>query len=182
MNNINKIDKVTLEYLINPDLFNKHIIKSRNVDIKEFENDKQFYRKRIVGLVKEMLKGNFENNNLKDNFDSYIESLIIYFKEIDRKDLLQEYYLDLSLNFSNTKEKLNSIPEEKDIDSYLFNKDKLEINTIEKYINVKKINNKEYYLPEKRDVNLKDPKLRKKGLVPKEKSINNINENKEEIK
>ena len=63
MNNINKIDKVTLEYLINPDLFNKHIIKSGNVDKKEFENDKQFYRKRIVGLVKEMLKGNFENNN-----------------------------------------------------------------------------------------------------------------------
>ena len=92
MNNINKIDKVTLEYLINPDLFNKHIIKSKNIDIKEFENDKQFYRKRIVGLVKEMLKGNFENNNLKDNFNSYIESLIIYFKEIDRKDLLQEYY------------------------------------------------------------------------------------------
>jgi hypothetical protein len=90
--------------------------------------------------------------------------------------------LDLSLNFSNTKEKLNTIPEEKDIDSYLFNKDKLETNTIEKYINVKKINNKEYYLPEKRDVNLKDPKLRKKGLLPKEKSINNINENKEEIK
>ena len=182
MNNINKIDKVTLEYLINPDLFNKHIIKSKNLDRKEFENDKQFYRKRIVGLVKEMLKGNFENNNLKDNFNNYIESLIIYFKEIDRKDLLQEYYLDLSLNFSNTKEKLNTIPEEQDIDSYLFNKDKLEINTIEKYINVKKINNKEYYLPEKRDVNLKDPKLRKKGLVPKEKSINNINENKEEIK
>ena len=175
MNNINKIDKVTLEYLINPDLFNKHIIKSKNIDIKEFENDKQFYRKRIVGLVKEMLKGNFENNNLKDNFNSYIESLIIYFKEIDRKDLLQEYYLDLSLNFSNTKEKLKTIPEDQDIDSYLFNKDKLETNTIEKYINVKKINNKKYYLPEKRDVNLKDPKLRKKGLVPKEKSNTDFN-------
>ena len=107
----------------------------------------------------------------------FLESLIIYFKEVDRKDLLQEYYLDLSFNCSKTNRKLETIYEDISSDLLLYNNEKLEKNTIDKYINVTKKNQTQYYLPEKRNVNLKDPKLRKKGLVTKEKSINNINEN-----
>ena len=177
MNNINKIDKVTLEFLINPDIYERHIKKINNKEKEDFNNDKYFYKKRILSVIKEMLKGNFENENLRENFNNYIESIIVYFKEIDRKDLLQEYYLDLSFNSISVKEKLNTIYEEDELDEYLYNKEKLEKPTIDKFVKIKKTNNKEYFLPEKRDIDLKNPKLRKKGVLQKEKYNNNINEN-----
>ena len=81
MNNINNIDKLTLQYLINPNIINKHTKTEENELKLEFKEDKDFYRKRIFKLFKDMLNDNFENENLKEDYEVYISSLINYLKD-----------------------------------------------------------------------------------------------------
>jgi len=164
MNNINNIDKLTLQYLINPNIIDRHTKKDEK-DLKlEFKEDKEFYRKRIFKLFKDMLNDKFENEILKDYYEEYISSLISYLKEVDTKDLLQEHYMDLSFNKINNKKLDNKTLSEND--SIIFNKQKI----IEKQMKMDKFvintqkENKEYLLPKTKDINLKDPKLRRKGI------------------
>jgi len=168
MNNINNIDKLTLQYLINPSIINKHTQKEEN-DLKlEFKEDKEFYRKRIFKLFKDMLNDKFENEILRDYYEEYISSLINYLKEVDTKDLLQEDYMDLSLNKINNKKLENKTLSENN--SIIFNKEKI----IDKQIKMDKFvirpqkEKKEYLLPKTKDINLKDPRLRRKGIEKKE--------------
>ena len=51
MNNINNIDKLTLQYLINPNIINKHTKTEENELKLEFKEDKDFYRKRIFNCA-----------------------------------------------------------------------------------------------------------------------------------
>jgi hypothetical protein len=154
MNNINNIDRHT-----------KKDEKELNLEFKE---DKEFYRKRIFKLFKDMLNDKFENEILKDYYEEYISSLISYLKEVDTKDLLQEHYMDLSFNKINNKKLENKTLSENN--SIIYNKQKI----IEKQIKMDKFvintqkENKEYLLPKTKDINLKDPKLRRKGIEKKE--------------
>lgn len=171
--NINNIDKLTLEYLINPEQYKKYYNKNNNID-NEFDNDKIFYRKRIINLIKEMFKGNFDNKSLEDNFNDYIKNIIIHLKRIDTKDILQQYYIDISNN--DPKKNLIDIDRIKNLNDNLFYNEKPKINTIENFVKHKKEKKEIYILPKKKEINLKDPKLKKKGLPQKEKYTNIINE------
>jgi hypothetical protein len=168
MNNINNIDKLTLQYLINPTIIDRHTKKDEKELNLEFKEDKEFYRKRIFKLFKDMLNDKFENEILKDYYEEYISSLISYLKEVDTKDLLQEHYMDLSFNKINNKKLENKTLSENN--SIIYNKQKI----IEKQIKMDKFvintqkENKEYLLPKTKDINLKDPKLRRKGIEKKE--------------
>ena len=179
MNNINDINKLTLEYLINPAHYNKYYKNNKEID-EELINDKIFYRKRIINCIKQMLKGNFADKVLEDNFNIYVKTIIIHLKEIDTKDILQASYEDFSNNLIE-KDNLNikeMIPENNLQNSnILLYKEINHKNTIDKFVK-HKIDQKELYnLPEKRNINLRDPKLKKKGLAKKEKYIDILNEN-----
>jgi len=167
MNNINKIDKMTLEYLINPHIIEKHYKEEKELKL-EFKEDKEFYRKRIFKLFKDMLNDNFENKNLKDSHEDYISSLINYLKEVDRKDLLQEYYMDLSLNKINNRKLENKTLSENNM--IIFNKEKIVEKPVkmDKFVINREKEKREYLLPKTKDINLKDPKLRRKGIEKKE--------------
>ena len=118
-----------------------------------------------------MLDGKFLNKSLEENFNLYIKSLVVYLKELDFKDILQEDYKDLS-NFKNIKDKKESIDNKDEYDKLLYKTiNNSEISNLNQYVNIKNNNlNNDYILPEKRDINLKDPKLKKKG-VNKKKNI-----------
>ena len=58
----------------------------------------------------------------------------------------------------------------------LLYKEKSQNNMLNKFVKFKKIEHENYSLPEKKDINLKDPRFKKKGLPKKEKYNNNINE------
>ena len=47
---------------------------------------------------------------------------------------------------------------------------------LNKFVKYKNKQSENYSLPEKKDINLKDPRFKKKGLPQKEKYINNIND------
>ena len=87
-----------LEYLTNPAYYstlNKNnkanSIKATNDNNKNKE-DTRFYRKRIIALTKEMLKGAIPSVRIKEAHDDYINILVNYFKLVDKTDIIQDQY------------------------------------------------------------------------------------------
>ena len=99
-------NKATLEYLTNP--YYQNVLNARNKkntfikkDDEVNKKDISFYRKRIVALTKDMLKGiepPFPNKDVKIIYEDYVRNLINYFKIIDRKDILQDQYDKVIIN------------------------------------------------------------------------------------
>ena len=82
-----------LEYLTNPAYFS--IINKNNKSNTTLTNNKEdvrFYRKRIIALTKDMLKGIIPSTGLKEIHDDYVKSLITYFKIVDKTDIIQDQY------------------------------------------------------------------------------------------
>ena len=163
------IDEITLQYLMNPTHYEKYLEKSNLNNNKEerFIADKKFYRKRIINLTKSLFKEKSDNERLQNLFELYIKNLIIYFKEIDTKDILQKDYQQLDDNLDLSKNTLVLLNNEElvNIDSETFIRQK-SIN-LNNFVICKNTNNEEIELPIKRDIDLKDPKLRKKGIKKK---------------
>jgi hypothetical protein len=81
------INKITLEYLLNPSI---HIKTVNSNDL--LEKDISFYKKRICQITKDMSRGEFINNNLKSIFHNYASQLIYYFKQVDYDDQYHKEY------------------------------------------------------------------------------------------
>ena len=79
------VDQVTLDYLLNKDMFNKHIKTQKAKSINK--EDRKFYKKRIYNLFKEILITKEEPENLlpdvKYAYDNFINSCINYFTPLD---------------------------------------------------------------------------------------------------
>ena len=154
------INKITLQYLMNPDLYDKMIeTPSLNNNYIEFANDKEFYKKRIINLTKKMFNNNFETPQLQLLFEMYVKNLIIYFKEIDTKDIIQKDYKNLNL-YDTSRNKI-FLPEDLDKANTLIYREKSKIN-LEKYVNYNKSTPIISVIPTKKNINLKDPQLKKK--------------------
>lgn len=168
-----------LEYLINKEQYNKpvekHLNNSKNKlnENKKYLKDKKFYKKRILSLTKNLYNQEdiqSVNNDIINIFDSYIKSCIEYFKHLDTNDLFQEDFKELKISTNNV-----SIPLE---ESMLNTNNEILIGNVKKKTNaldnfVKKIplpNKNEIIIPKQKKVNLKDPKLKDKGIEK-----NNIN-------
>jgi len=182
MDNINRI---TLEYLTNKEhkfkILNPNQI-SNNLTINNL-NDKKFYRRRILDLTKGMLLNNYPDELLSDvkySFNLYIKTCISYFKIKDETDIIQEDYEINTSNFDEIEliEEINNIcldsnisdtPEEANkLMMKSINHNKLSLNQfIKKTKNVENIT----FSPQLKEINLKDPILKHKGIIKK----NNIN-------
>ena len=176
----NFINEITLDCLMNKEQYNKYILKkkSKSENIK----DLKFYRKRIYYLTKDLLLLKDQTipvlPEVKIAFDNYVNTCINYFKVIDRNDIIQEDYKDVhhvisdkigELNKLNDLHNLNTTEE---ADNYLMRQIKIKKNSLDGFVK-KKINKpKEIILPKEKNINLKDPLLKNKGIV-KKKNINN---------
>jgi hypothetical protein len=165
---------------MNKEQYNKYILKkkSKSENIK----DLKFYRKRIYYLTKDLLLLKDQTipvlPEVKIAFDNYVKTCINYFKVIDRNDIIQEDYKDVhhvisdkigELNKLNDLHNLNTTEE---ADNYLMRQIKIKKNSLDGFVK-KKINKpKEIILPKEKNINLKDPLLKNKGIV-KKKNINN---------
>lgn len=81
------INKITLEYLLNPSI---HIKTVNSNDL--LEKDINLYKKRICQITKDMSRGEFINNNLQSIFNNYASQLIYYFKQVDYDDKYHKEY------------------------------------------------------------------------------------------
>tara|TARA_B100000925_G_scaffold287152_1_gene265970 strand:+ start:41 stop:583 length:543 start_codon:yes stop_codon:yes gene_type:complete len=176
INNNNVISE--LEYLMNPCMYEKWMKKnSSKLAPTDLKKDIKFYKKRIIQLTKDMMKGEHITNSVNKSYNEYMKSCIAYLKFLDTKDILQEEYEGIPSDTVNISE----VDEDIDPDNSLINPSYLhKQNKIEDYIDLKKISNvpkNETYLPERKELKLKDPQLKKKGIKKKKggKKKKNIN-------
>ena len=188
------VDELSLEYFLNKDAYGKYLEKNSSEKQREYRKDKRFYRKRISDLTKQLLsseaeKDSQESHNLQQlktynkdihmAFDVYSRVCIEYFKNLDKTDIVQEDYIGL-LNSNSEIAKdpalnvdaINSIEQ---ADQLLMRSIKItEPNSLEKLVKRKSTQTiKKEVLPVEKSIDLKDPKLKKKGIKVKDKKEKN---------
>ena len=90
---VSQNSQVDLLYLTNPNFklkYNKQIKKLVN------EEDLKFYRKRVLQETKDMLRGNRITTVIDNAFENFVNELIKHYKFIDKKQIIQNEYKDLS--------------------------------------------------------------------------------------
>ncbi len=184
----NIINQITLDCLLNKELYQKHVKSSicKNIDKK----DKKFYRKRVYNLTKELLltKDKEFNSNLlpdvKRAFDNYVNTCIHYFKIIDNNDILQEDYkeyqkMDQILDINGSEEIIiDNTATKEDADKMMMRSINITNNSLDKFVKVKNLKKENIILPKQKEVNLKDPILKNKGIKKKKNIPINYEENK----
>ncbi len=154
------VNKVTLQYLVNPNLLNKLYSED---NIKKKNDDREFYKKRLLNLTEKLFENNSDNKSLISAFDNYIYEAISHLYTTDMTKTFQENLSDISLNYDNS---INIIT---DISNtfYLISKKKKD-NKITSFVNKKKkINNNKF--PVKKEFNHLDDKFKELDINDKNK-------------
>lgn len=158
------VNRDILKYFSNPSYQTN---KDNNVPIINSE-DKKFYRKRVLAMGKEIYAGTNYDENINKAFDNFISLAINHCKIIDMRDILQADYPpntdkpnsqisdDFDINDTNTGVMRKTKPSNKPLDGFV----KITTKTENKFI------------PTQRKVDLKQDKLKTKGIKKKKKDKN----------
>jgi len=171
--NMSDIDSITLDYFTNRSQYNNILKKKEDYQSGHFDNDKKFYKKRILDLTKRLFRDEIKNESLVSGFHSYIKTCIDYLKNLDTKDIIQEKYMDVSENqvmdsdIMDISRVLIETESYKNCD-YLFRKveETKKINLDSFVINATE-NSKKKILPTKEVVNIKTKVHKTKGIMKK---------------
>jgi hypothetical protein len=173
------VNQVTLEYLVNKE-YNLTIKPGNNVNKK----DKKFYRKRVFNLTKELLSNEEPSDlfpDVKQAFDNYVNHCISYFKSIDCSDILQEDYMDISMNRIHSSVELRESNQiQDDANKLMMRSINIQPSTLDKFIK-RTVKKETIVMPQQKEVNLSNPVLKLKG-VKKKKNITNMYEDLEKKK
>ena len=166
------ISLITMEYLMNKAQYTKYLDEKTPEKKQKYEKDKKFYRKRIYDLTKSLLHNDPPQNLLPDVkfiFENYTRATIDYFKMLDKSDILQEDYQYLMDIDPKNEISIASIESQEEADKLMMRSIKIqEPNALEKLVKRKSTKVvKPMILPQQKDINLKDPALKKKGIIKK---------------
>lgn len=163
------------QYTANKDVTNK----GQNI----YRKDLKFYRRRIYDLTKQLISSNPEESivqlpiDIKQAFQEYTQTCIHYFKILDKTDILQEDYTNINMDENIVKVDDNNTNLE-DMNQNLLRSIKLrEPNSLEKLVKrtvTKNPNSPQ--IPQQKDINLKDPILKNKGICKKKNITNKYDE------
>lgn len=166
------VNQVTLDCLLNKELYNSQVRGKRSKQINKEEH--RFYRKRTLNLFKEMINKNSPENlfpDVKYAYDNFVNSAVNYFKTIDNSDIIQSEYAGLDSPLDNQASSLSSLDcsanlaNSLDADLCLMRSIKMETPTLDKYVIRTRTKKKsEIILPQQKDINLLDPGLKTKGI------------------
>jgi len=165
------VNQVTLDCLLNKQMYNSQIKSKRSKQINKEE--RKFYRKRSFNLFKELINGNQPENlspDIKYAYDNFINTTIQYFKTIDNNDIIQSEYKDIIFSLDNSSNSFidsseNFKTEFLDADLLLTRSIKLEVPTLDKYVTRTRTKKKEeIIMPKQKEINLQDPQLKNKGI------------------
>ena len=166
--------------MANSDTYNKYL-KRNNLDhTSVLKNEKRFYRKRINAMAKDILNNNINNNNdspindvIINAFNTFARLCISHFKFKDTIDNIQGDYKDMvsgsSVNLCNGLDNMEDNMEDSknsmDEANKLFMKqvDK-KVVTMDNFVIKISPPQDEMILPKTKDLNLKDPKYKKKDI------------------
>ena len=82
--------EVTLRFLANS--VYQDVMEKKNTTREPTKDDYKFYRKRAFAMVKDMMRGKYPSEHLKDVHMKYVNELINYMKVQDTTDILQKDY------------------------------------------------------------------------------------------
>jgi hypothetical protein len=174
------ITEITLECLMNKQQYAKHCGQNTTTKKDSIRKDKKFYKKRIFDLTKRLLNNEKPETMYPDvgsAFDSYARVCIEYFKILDKSDIIQEDYAEINADSLN---KLPADPSYNAVEESMLMMRSIKItepNALEKLVKRTSAKlEKKPIIPLQKDINLKDPNLKNKGISKK----NNINSKYEE--
>ena len=175
------LNQVSLDYLINTKQYKNHLIQN-TLNKKINKKDKKFYRRRIQSLTKELLSKEEEeivmSPDVKYAFDNLVKTCVHYFKILDRNDIIQEDYNEFDDEIKEEKEISESeqfLKEENE--KLLMRSVKMSNHSLDNFIKIKMTKNpEELIIPQQKEINLKDPILKIKGITKKKNIINNYDE------
>jgi hypothetical protein len=176
------INRVTLEYLLNKEQYNTLMrtnpVKNTN------KKDVKFYKKRIFNLTKELLttsdKPDMLPPDVRRAFETYTHYCIQYFKIIDNNDILQADYNSIEIEKDDDSNTIDFKETQQEADKLLMRSIQISNNSLDTFVKKKSTKKSNIILPHKKDVNLKDPVLKIKGIPKKNNIINKYGENKDD--
>jgi hypothetical protein len=151
-----------LEFLMNPVLYQKYAKKADPISAA----DAKFYRRRVLQLTRNMFKENKYPPSLRGAFEEYIKLTISYLKTEDTKDIIQEEYDHLEME----SELDTDIPDPLTIEGsakQIFN---TPVRSIKDFVTITRTTETRS-VPEKKSIELSDPKLKMKGVKKKKKKV-----------
>ena len=182
-------DSATLEFFTNPMYLST--LKRKNIYKEELDvcEKIKFYKKRIISLFKDILKGDEKppTNEIKEMHNIYVRTIIKYFEQVDKKDIIQSQHLienneynEINENNKSPEDILNEIVCENletiDEANDIMMRKKIEIPNLNNYVisvNDKDVSgNNVRIIPHIIDINLNTPDLKTKGVKPKKAKIN----------
>ena len=178
------LNQASLDYLINTKQYKNHLISftENTLNKKINKKDKRFYRRRILNLTKELLSKEeseiFISPDIKCAFDNLVKTCVHYFKILDRNDIIQEDYNDFDDEIKEEKEisETEQILKEEN-EKLLMRSVKMSNHSLDNFIKIKMTKTKkELIIPQQKEINLKDPVLKNKGVIKKKNIINNYGE------
>ena len=96
------VDQVTLDYLLNKEMYNTHVNNKKAAQINKEE--RKLYKKRVYNLFKEIINGSEPEDLLPDvkyAYNNFFNSCIHYLKAKDKNDLVQGEYKDFIFTEEN---------------------------------------------------------------------------------
>jgi len=189
----NFISEITLEYLMNKDQYAKYIMNKSNNGTgssstsNSNRKDKKFYKKRIYDLTKQLINNEKPEgiySGIIDTFDLYTKICIEYFKTLDKTDIIQEDYNGLITDVSSNAEvhALQNAQNTEEANKLMMRLVKItEPNSLEKLVKrtmIKNVDAKPNIPPKQKEINLKDPILKNKGIRKKKNITNKYDETK----
>jgi hypothetical protein len=182
------LNQVSLDFLINKKQYKNHSISftENTINKKINKKDKKFYRRRILSLTKDLLSKETEASaeavippDIKYMFDNFIKACVHYFKILDRNDIIQEDYNE----FKDKIKENNEINDEsykilkEENEKLLMRSVKMVSPSLDNFIKINMTKqSKELIIPQQKEINLKDPILKNKGIDKKKNIINNYEE------
>ena len=171
INNIDSVNYITLETMANSDTYNKYLKKNNLDHDTVLKSEKRFYRKRIIAMVKDILNNNLNNNSdcpvndvIINSFNTFARLCISHFKFKDTMDNIQGDYKDMVLVETTTTESTVDDWSIDDANKLFMKQVDKKVITMDNFVTKTSPPQDEMLLPKTKELNLKDPKYKKKDI------------------
>jgi hypothetical protein len=176
---LNIVDTASLTFFTNP-LYYSILQRKKLCQLKDNSAEIKFYRKRIISLFKDLLKGEDEpvNKEIKEIHTMFVNASIRYFEITDKKDIVQGQHIadptaDQAQADQTPEDILNAIGG-KDIYSLdeandIMMRKTITMANLDNYVITKQdtATNDVRIIPMKMEIDLKATSLKDKGVPPK---------------
>lgn len=164
----NNADNATLHFFSNP-VYLSMINKKLETNKVDNRVNIKFYKKRLVSLFKDMIKGDEmpPNQELKEFYNRFVNTAINYFEMVDKKDIIQsQHNIEDEGNIPNQSDTSDLDLPNIDKANDLMMKKTIQVASLDNYVITVHDNSSTDFriIPLKKKIDLKTPDLKTKGV------------------